>query len=99
MLAYYKYHGIGVIPWSPVAGGRLARALVAEETPRAKAFASRGRGIPSEVDSEIIKRVDEITKKRGWTMAQVCNLHMLYEAMAQMSMKRARLLTVTSMVE
>ncbi|KAI4524595.1 Aldo/keto reductase [Schizophyllum commune Loenen D] len=71
MLAYCKYNGIGVIPWSPLAGGRLARPLAAEETPRAKAFASRGRGIPNEVDSEIIKRVEEIAKKRGWTMAQV----------------------------
>ena len=71
MLAYCKYNGIGVIPWSPLAGGRLARPLAAEETPRAKAFASRGRGIPNEVDAEIIKRVEEISKKRGWTMAQV----------------------------
>ena len=71
MLAYCKYHGIGVIPWSPLAGGRLARPLAAEETPRAKAFASRGRGIPNEVDAEIIKRVEEIAKERGWKMSHV----------------------------
>ncbi|KAI5824383.1 Aldo/keto reductase [Schizophyllum commune Tattone D] len=55
MLAYCKYHGIGIIPWSPLAGGLLAR-------PRNKA---------DEVDAEIIKRVEEVAKKRGWTMSQV----------------------------
>ncbi|KAI5830525.1 Aldo/keto reductase [Schizophyllum commune Tattone D] len=71
MLAYCKYHGIGVIPWSPLAGGRLARPLAENETPRAKAFASFGISNADEIEAEIIKRVEEVAKKRGWTMAQV----------------------------
>ena len=65
MLAYCKYHGIGVIPWSPLAGGRLARPLAENETPRAKAFASFGIGNADEIEAEIIKRVEEVAKKRS----------------------------------
>ena len=75
MLAYCKYHGIGVIPWSPLAGGRLARPLAENETPRAKAFASFGISNADEIEAEIIKRVEEVAKKRGWTMAQVRALY------------------------
>jgi aryl-alcohol dehydrogenase-like predicted oxidoreductase len=35
MLAYCKFNGIGVIPWSPIAGGDLARP-VGTETLRVK---------------------------------------------------------------
>ncbi|KAI5892497.1 Aldo/keto reductase [Schizophyllum commune H4-8] len=73
MLAYCKYHGIGVIPWSPLAGGLLARPRDSDSanTPRAKLFSSLGLSKADEVDAEIIKRVEEVAKKRGWTMSQV----------------------------
>ncbi|KAL1738354.1 NADP-dependent oxidoreductase domain-containing protein, partial [Schizophyllum fasciatum] len=70
MLAYCKYHGIGVIPWSPLAGGRLARPETENDSPRSKAFSAFYGGI-SQMESTIIQRVEEIAKKRGWTMAQV----------------------------
>ncbi|TRM59438.1 NADP-dependent oxidoreductase domain-containing protein [Schizophyllum amplum] len=70
MLAYCKYHGIGVIPWSPLAGGQLARPSNASETARSKAFASWGTP-NQDIDQQIIKRVEEIAKKRGWKMSQV----------------------------
>ncbi|KAI5890026.1 Aldo/keto reductase [Schizophyllum commune H4-8] len=69
MLAYCEYHGIGVIPWSPLGGGTLARPLNSAETARAKlnsAFAQTDAA-----EHEIIKRVEEVAKKRGWKMAQV----------------------------
>ncbi|KAL1673665.1 NADP-dependent oxidoreductase domain-containing protein [Schizophyllum commune] len=73
MLAYCKYHGIGIIPWSPLAGGLLARPRKSDEanTPRAKLFTSLGLSKADGVDAEIIKRVEEVAKKRGWTMSQV----------------------------
>ena len=72
MIAYCKYHGIGLIPWSPLSGGALARPLNAEETPRWKSFNASGVNTQHEIDAEIIKRVDEVAKKRDWAMSQVC---------------------------
>ena len=73
MIAYCKYHGIGLIPYSPLAGGALARPHDAQNTPRSKALASYGIIKAKETDAEIIKRVEEVAKKRGWAMSQVCN--------------------------
>ncbi|KAL1706086.1 NADP-dependent oxidoreductase domain-containing protein [Schizophyllum commune] len=71
MLAYCKYHGIGVIPWGPLATGRLARPLSAGETERSKTAAAAGWGLDGSGDNEIVKRVEEIANKRGWKMSQV----------------------------
>ncbi|KAL1695420.1 NADP-dependent oxidoreductase domain-containing protein [Schizophyllum commune] len=71
MIAYCKYHGIGLIPWSPLSGGALARPIDAEETPRWKSFNASSVNTQHEIDAEIIKRVDEVAKKRGWAMSQV----------------------------
>ncbi|KAL1739039.1 NADP-dependent oxidoreductase domain-containing protein [Schizophyllum fasciatum] len=71
MLAYCKYHGIGVIPWAPLASGRLARPLSLGDTARSKqALALIGRRT-NEADEEIIKRVEEVATKRDWAMSQV----------------------------
>ncbi|KAL1688410.1 NADP-dependent oxidoreductase domain-containing protein [Schizophyllum commune] len=71
MLAYCKYHGIGVIPWGPLATGRLARPLSAGETERSKTAAAAGWGLDGSGDNETVKRVEEIANKRGWKMSQV----------------------------
>ncbi|KAL1713408.1 NADP-dependent oxidoreductase domain-containing protein [Schizophyllum commune] len=71
MLPYCKFHGIGVIPYSPLAGGLLARPRESAETPRHKLSSSLGLIKIDQADTEIIKRVEEIAKKRGWTMSQV----------------------------
>ncbi|KIJ47480.1 hypothetical protein M422DRAFT_28808 [Sphaerobolus stellatus SS14] len=70
MNPYCHFEGIGLIPWAPVGGGSLTRPVSAQ------ASTSRGqerlqRGSLSEADKEIINRVEEIAKKKGWTMAQV----------------------------
>src|SRR5262249_46341035 len=64
-----KWHNIGVIPWSPVAGGLLARPLQDDESTRSKSFNLRAN--LSEADKEIIKRVEEIGKKKGKSMSQI----------------------------
>ncbi|KAL1680209.1 NADP-dependent oxidoreductase domain-containing protein [Schizophyllum commune] len=71
MLAYCKYHGIGVIPWAPMSGGSLARPVGSKETPRWKSLSSYGVSKEEQVDAEIITRVEEIAKKRDWAMSQV----------------------------
>ena len=71
MIAYCKYHGIGLIPWSPLSGGALARPVSSEETPRWKSFNAYGINKQYAIDAEIIKRVEEVAKKRGWAMSQV----------------------------
>jgi len=68
--------GVGLIPWSPLARGHLARPLSEfGKTPRSEMEAS-GRGFGgsrtlSEASKQVINRVEEIAKKKGWTMSQV----------------------------
>ncbi|KAK0209896.1 NADP-dependent oxidoreductase domain-containing protein [Armillaria fumosa] len=69
MFDYCKYHGIGIIPWAPVAGGYLTRS-VDESTKR-----SESGGFPrpklTEADKIIIDRVEAVAKRGGVSMAQV----------------------------
>ena len=71
MFAYCLYKGVGVITYSPLLDGNLARPL-GTKTVRSKAR----EGSPLEKklrdsDKEIVKRVEEIAKQHSWTMAQV----------------------------
>lgn len=71
MIAYCKHKGIGILAYSPLMDGHLARP-VDTETPRTKSI----NGTPLEKrrrdsDKEIIRRVEELAAKRGWTMSQV----------------------------
>lgn len=57
------------VQWQPLAGGLLCRPVAGtDDTTRAKAFA--GMGLPDD-SVEIINRVEELAKKKGWTMTQV----------------------------
>lgn len=67
MNKYCHETGVGLIPWSPLYGGYLARPLESEKTLRANATP---RPL-NDVDSEIIKRVGELAEKKGWTRSQV----------------------------
>jgi aryl-alcohol dehydrogenase-like predicted oxidoreductase len=61
--------GIGVIPWSPLARGRLTRPW-GETTLRTENDAL-GKRLYPEVDKKIVDRVGEIAEQRGLTRAQV----------------------------
>jgi aryl-alcohol dehydrogenase-like predicted oxidoreductase len=61
--------GIGVIPWSPLARGRLTRPW-GETTLRTENDAL-GKRLYPEVDKQIVDRVGEIAQQRGLTRAQV----------------------------
>jgi aryl-alcohol dehydrogenase-like predicted oxidoreductase len=73
MLDYCKFHGIGVIPYSPLATGNLTRpAEKAQDSVRVAVT----KGTPFETvfkesDKAIIGRVQELAQKHKWTMAQV----------------------------
>ncbi|KAK0645141.1 Aldo-keto reductase dtxS3 [Lasiodiplodia hormozganensis] len=63
--------GVGLIPWSPLFRGLLARPLDTPETERAKAMRNHAFHVVTEVDHQIIRRVQELAKKKGWAMSQV----------------------------
>lgn len=71
MNAYCKKFGIDLIPWGPMADGRLTRPINAPQTIRSEVYKSFGMHKYTESDKEIINRVEEIAKKRGWGMGQV----------------------------
>jgi len=73
MNKYCQLTGVGLIPWSPLYRGHLARPIGSQSTPRAEAAKSSGWGFGglSDADETIIKRVEELAKKKGWTMGQV----------------------------
>ncbi|KAJ8090254.1 hypothetical protein AAF712_006146 [Marasmius tenuissimus] len=72
MLPYCKFHGIGVIPWSPLKSGVLSRPFDSGVPPRLAYFKGTAWEYKfSEADETIIRRVEEIAKKRGVSMAKV----------------------------
>jgi aryl-alcohol dehydrogenase-like predicted oxidoreductase len=70
MIPYCNYNGVGLIPWGPIAGGHLCRP-VGTETTRGQLLAGSWRASESDADKEIIRRVEEVAKKFGKSMAQV----------------------------
>jgi aryl-alcohol dehydrogenase-like predicted oxidoreductase len=73
MLPLCKAEGIGVIPWSPLARGRLARPWNAEATNRSEKdqFGARVYSKLAEGDRQIIDEVGNIASRRHTSRAQV----------------------------
>lgn len=72
MLPLCKAEGIGVIPWSPLARGRLARPW--DQTTNRKEQDPFGRSLyeaMAEADRQVVERVSEIAGQRGVPMAQI----------------------------
>lgn len=69
MFAYCLYKGVGVIAYSPLMNGNLARPLKTE-TARSK-VPSRFKKTLLASDQQIIQQVEKIATKNSWTMAQV----------------------------
>jgi aryl-alcohol dehydrogenase-like predicted oxidoreductase len=71
MIPYCKAHGIGYIPWAPIAAGALARPLGTET---ARTVATKGSPFEkkfSETDAEIISRVQKLAEKKNCAMAEI----------------------------
>lgn len=74
MIPYCLDSGVGLIPWSPMARGVLARpwgsrSTVRENTDGALKMLVRSR--ETESDKEIVDRVEELASKKGVSMAQI----------------------------
>ncbi len=69
MLPLCAHEGIGVIPWSPLARGRLTRAW---DTPTARSESDDfGRTLYSDVDRPIVDVVSRLAEARGVPRAQI----------------------------
>jgi aryl-alcohol dehydrogenase-like predicted oxidoreductase len=84
MLPFCRAHGVGVIPWSPIARGILARPLAKPED----SGGGGGGSLRSQTDKksdrwfadanlDIVNRVQEVAEKKGTTMALVATAWVL----------------------
>ena len=85
MNKYCDLTGVGLIPWSPLARGFLARPLESKEklvtTKRSESMYGSNPSYSSPIinyppaitaaDEEIIGRVEKLAKEKGWPMSQV----------------------------
>jgi 1-deoxyxylulose-5-phosphate synthase len=72
MIPLCLHEGVGVLPWSPLARGRLAgRASAREQTTRGTTDTIAQRLYDIESDAQIIERVTEVAARRGVSAAQV----------------------------
>ncbi len=71
--------GVGIIPWSPLARGKLARAWDDQSTERAETdeFGKTLYAKTEDADHKIIDKVGEIAEKRGIPRAQVATAWIL----------------------
>jgi len=65
--------GIGIIPWSPLARGRLARPWNSENTKRFETdrFGTSMYSVTEANDEKVVNRLTEVASKRGVPQAQV----------------------------
>ena len=74
MYPYCASSGIGLIPFSPLSQGMLARPVDAEATLRKDTF-NKALGHlmphPQEWELEIVRRVEKVAQAHEWKMAQV----------------------------
>ncbi|CAF9941568.1 hypothetical protein IMSHALPRED_002789 [Imshaugia aleurites] len=74
MLPFCRASGVGCIPWSPVARGVLTRPWGDRSTKREESdnfLKSLIRSKETEIDKNIVDRLEEVAKKRGVGMALV----------------------------
>jgi len=74
MTALCRDQGVGMLPWSPLARGRLARGVAtAGATSRSKSdrFGKSLYDPPAEADARVLERLEAVSKARGVPNAQV----------------------------
>ena len=82
MLPLCFAEGIGVLPWSPLARGRLARAPEAQSSTTRGQTDEYGKKLYSgteELDKQVIDRVGEVAKARDIPRAQIALAWLLYK--------------------
>ncbi|KAK1658388.1 NADP-dependent oxidoreductase domain-containing protein [Colletotrichum godetiae] len=82
MLPFCRASGVGVIPWSPIARGLLAKPL-AKEKDESKSLRSqtdkKTQAWFADANLDIVNRVEEIAKKKGVSMALVSTAWVLQQ--------------------
>jgi 1-deoxyxylulose-5-phosphate synthase len=73
MLPLCQSEGIAVIPWSPLARGRLTRAWQSESTTRSQSdqFGNTMYARTEEADKKVVDRLGQVAEQRGIPRAQV----------------------------
>ncbi|KAL9087661.1 MAG: hypothetical protein Q9165_006585 [Trypethelium subeluteriae] len=74
MNRYCDLTGVALIPWAPLARGHLARPASAFGSTARSAQEQQNVMFPTghtDIDQQIIARVEELAKKKGWKMSQV----------------------------
>jgi aryl-alcohol dehydrogenase-like predicted oxidoreductase len=73
MIGLCQSEGIGVIPWSPLARGRLTRAWQSESTKRFETdlFAKNMYAKSEDADHQVVDRLGQIAEQRGVPRAQL----------------------------
>lgn len=71
MIPLCREEGIGVIPWSPLARGRLARPWQSETTKRSETdqFGKTLYASTEEADGKVVERLTEMARQRGVSQA------------------------------
>jgi aryl-alcohol dehydrogenase-like predicted oxidoreductase len=79
MMPLCQAEGVGVIPWSPLARGRLARDWQAEPTKRLETdqFGKTLYSKTEDADRKVIERLGELAKRRGLSRAVLALAWML----------------------
>ena len=79
MMPFCQSEGIGVLPWSPLARGRLARPWNAEATKRLATdqFGKTMYAPTEEADHKVVDSLEELSKQRGLSQAQLALAWML----------------------
>jgi aryl-alcohol dehydrogenase-like predicted oxidoreductase len=79
MMPLCRAEGIGVIPWSPLARGRLARGWQEESTKRFETdqFGKTMYSKTEEADHKVVDGVSELAERRGVPRAQIALAWML----------------------
>ncbi|EJD45602.1 Aldo/keto reductase [Auricularia subglabra TFB-10046 SS5] len=71
MIPFCNKTGVGLIPWSPIARGILARPWDRSDTTRAASDWSAKQLFGGSADEEITKRVEKVARELGVSMASV----------------------------
>jgi 1-deoxyxylulose-5-phosphate synthase len=74
MMKLCESEGVGVLPWSPLARGKLTRAWADDAGSARVSTDEFGKNLyvqQAEADAKVVGRVGEVAKKRGVPMAQV----------------------------
>ena len=79
MIPLCRAEGVGVIPWSPLARGRLARPWQSERTQRSETdrFGNTMYAKTEEADEKVVRAVTQLSERRGVAQASVALAWML----------------------